>query len=257
MSTVLSSTWATGADFSGWDPGINYALVKTAKPPIQFGFSKATEGTVYTSAEYVNQVKGLQSLSDPWGSYHYWHAGAAYPGKAQGLHYLAVSLPSPLGDIIDVEDDEGLPDGSSTAAGVAAAQNLLDCVNTIITARPNAKLGIYTGQWFWSRFQNCLAAQAIAKLCYVWVAEYRPLSDAGPDLPTGWTDWKYWQYTSSAVIPGTPGPCDVNVYHGTLADLNKWIGAQPIPVPTPTPVLTDSQKVALMWAEFVKIYPQG
>jgi lysozyme len=64
-----------------------------------------------------------------------------------------------------------------------------------------------------------------------------------PTIPDGCKDWKFWQFSGDKfVLPGEQSPLDLNFYHGSLQDLQAWLG-QPI---TPRE-LSMEEKVEVLW----------
>ena len=230
MTTILSSTWAQGVDVSGYDPNMNFQVIKAQDTWLKFGLAKVTEGTGYISEQYAIQVKGFDNIGDPWGSYHYWWANL--DGKTQGQWYLNHAYQGVMGDMVDVEDSEGLPEGSPNSAAALAASSLVTCCDVIAQKRGRYPL-LYTGDWFWHRFLG--NAKKVSDQSDAFIAEYITLSDAGPILPVGWLTWKFWQDTSKGNYPGIASATDHDVFHGTLTDLMAWINGSPVPVPPPTP----------------------
>jgi hypothetical protein len=43
-------------------------------------------------------------------------------------------------------------------------------------------------------------------------------------LPTGWSQWKFWQTSSTATVNGISGGTDVDEFNGTLGDLRTFAG---------------------------------
>ena len=50
----------------------------------------------------------------------------------------------------------------------------------------------------------------------LWVANYGATC---PLMPSGWTDWKFWQNSDSGSVSGIAGAVDTNFFNGTLAQL--------------------------------------
>ena len=46
------------------------------------------------------------------------------------------------------------------------------------------------------------------------------------DLPKGWFEWTFWQYSDKGQINGINASVDLNVFNGTLEELYKFAGAK-------------------------------
>jgi Glycosyl hydrolases family 25/Purple acid Phosphatase, N-terminal domain len=61
----------------------------------------------------------------------------------------------------------------------------------------------------------------------VWIANYScraKIQTANPPNGTGvWPTWNFWQYCSTGSVPGISGNCDLDVFNGTLTDLQSTV----------------------------------
>jgi uncharacterized protein YgiM (DUF1202 family) len=64
----------------------------------------------------------------------------------------------------------------------------------------------------------------------LWVASY----SSKPNLPSDWSNWKFWQYSETGKVPGMGPAADVNNFNGTYDDLVKYCGAAPTPAVSAT-----------------------
>ena len=72
---------------------------------------------------------------------------------------------------------------------------------------------IYTTADWWD---TCTGASTAFGANPLWVAAYGVSS---PPLPAGWASWTFWQYTSSATVPGIIGNVDASYSNGAIAAL--------------------------------------
>ena len=83
-------------------------------------------------------------------------------------------------------------------------------------------------------------APAWAKNYPLWLAQYPYVFSAdtmpNKNMPTqtvGWQDWKFWQYSESAIIDGVtnenggPTACDMDWFRGTEAELYEFANVKP------------------------------
>ena len=59
--------------------------------------------------------------------------------------------------------------------------------------------------------------KATLGLCPLWLAHW---DVATPTVPAPWTDWMFWQYTSSGTCPGIAGSVDLSHFSGAKSDLD-------------------------------------
>jgi lysozyme len=72
---------------------------------------------------------------------------------------------------------------------------------------------IYAGYYFW---KDNVGAPTNNLNCPLWMARYAvsPLP-----LPSAWSSWTFWQYSSSGSEAGISGNVDVDNFNGTAANL--------------------------------------
>src|SRR5204863_406880 len=78
---------------------------------------------------------------------------------------------------------------------------------------------IYTGGPFW---RSSIGATTNFD-CPLWLAAY--VKNPKPYVPGAWKTYTFWQYTSSASVPGVAGGCDVSVLNGDRALLATLVRA--------------------------------
>lgn len=122
-------------------------------------------------------------------------------------------------EFVDCDDEEG----SGDQAGRVNA--FLDRVDAILREKPEQDAW-YSGLNF-AVVHNLAAARG-----HRWIAAYgAPEPSAPHDL---------WQFTDAMAFPGISGPCDASVFHGSIDDLRRLIGASGVLMFTP------SEKLALV-----------
>jgi lysozyme len=55
----------------------------------------------------------------------------------------------------------------------------------------------------------------------LWVANYGANC---PSMPVGWSNWRFWQYSSTGSVTGIQGDVDLDEFDGTLAELTAFGG---------------------------------
>ena len=59
----------------------------------------------------------------------------------------------------------------------------------------------------------------------LWLASYNGKTSPG-ELPGGWDDWTFWQYTSEGNIPGSLKGIDMNLFNGSSVELSALYTAK-------------------------------
>jgi lysozyme len=116
----------------------------------------------------------------------------------------------------------------------------------LIEARDNRRAIIYTSRSKWNNFIERSAQWSAHDL---WVANYvnNPATTT-PGIPDDWTDWKIWQYGEHGVVPGISTNTDMNLFSGSLDDLQAWAGTAgsgKVDTPPPDDTQPDSPAAAL------------
>ncbi len=221
-------TNATGIDVSHYQGTMNFA--QAAGQGVSFVFIKASEAlspdSMFTTYWPAAKAAGLMR-----GAYHLYRfsqdpiAQADYIIKQLGQDYGELPI------VVDVEDTTSI-----APVPIEDLHKMLLRIEQVQGRRPI----IYTAAWYWNpaRFGG---AVAWAKDYDLWVANYT--SNPAPTLPTDWTTWKFWQYSSSGVGAqyGATSPLiDLDRFNGSIADLAAYSKAHPA---NPKPNIVRAQPV--------------
>ena len=176
---------------------IDWAAVQRAGQ--SFTFIKATQGITRVDPWFATEWAGAARAGLVRGAYHY--ANPAQSADAQAAHVVAVvgstRESNNLGIVLDLESTGGL----NPTQLAAWAHTFLDGVERRTGRTPI----LYTYPYFW---QTAMAGNSTFGAYPLWLASYSSRSPAA--LP-GWTQWSFWQHTSSGSLPGIPGEVDRNV----------------------------------------------
>ncbi|MCD6497480.1 MAG: hypothetical protein J7M25_04145 [Deltaproteobacteria bacterium] len=121
-----------------------------------------------------------------------------------------------LPPVIDVEVNGGLSDSQV----VSAIQQWIDRVEGQLGVQPI----VYTSASLWSQYTDNSAAFADYPL---WVAHYT--SPSGPFwVPDAWSNWEFWQYSSSGSVAGISGNVDMDFFNGDRTALVAFTVGDPV-----------------------------
>ncbi|WP_344358160.1 GH25 family lysozyme, partial [Micromonospora lupini] len=207
----------TGIDVSHYQGTINWESV--ADSGIDFAYAKATEGTDYTDPTYLTNRSGARANSVYFGAYHFGRPDQGDP-RGQAARLVEVSRYSrdgtTLPPMLDIEWSSSQPTcfGLSTSAMVSWISQFLDEVKV----RTGQQAMIYTNPNWWNPCTGNTTAFGSYPLFH---SRY---ADTPGSLPSGWSRFTLWQYTSSGSVPGVSGGVDRDVFNGTLAQLRALAG---------------------------------
>ncbi len=199
-----------GIDVSHYDGTIDWAMVKASG--IDFAFMKATEGTTFVDPEFAANWKAAGDAGVIRGGYHFFHP--MDDPAAQADFFVATAGVPGTGDLplaLDLETTDNVSNAEVASATAA------------FLARVQADSGrvpvVYTSERFWSTF----AGPATGFDQYaLWDAQW---TTACPNMPAAWTDWGFWQYSSTGTVPGISGTANVDLdeFNGSLAALQGYV----------------------------------
>lgn len=191
-----------GIDISHHQRYINWDTV--AAQPIDFVFAKATEGATHRDSLFAHNWKELSRVQLRRGAYHFYRPQT--DPKKQAHHFIdCVELN--YGDLPPMLDVEVL-DGADKVQLISGLYTWL----YMVEAHYNIKPILYTNLKFYNRY---LAGHF--KDYPLWIARYH---DREPVLATA-RSWDFWQYGNRGQLNGITGDVDLNVYKGTVFELDE------------------------------------
>lgn len=212
------STWMApgtqGLDVSAWQSTVDWQGQWNLGG--RFAYIKASEGASYTSSTFSQQYNGAASVGMVRGAYHF-----ALPplssGSAQANFLLdhggawtgdGMTLP-PLLDI-EYNPYSSLGDTCYNMAGSAMVNWIRDFSNTILN-RIGRLPAIYSTKNWWDA---CTGSNAGFGANPLHIARY---STSVGSLPTGWSNYAIWQYSSTGPFAG-----DSDAFNGSYQDLKRF-----------------------------------
>ena len=194
-----------GIDVSKWQGEIDWDAV--AGDGIEFAIIRATHGTDIIDEWFDTNWRRAREVGIVRGAYQFFEGGQDPIGQADLFVDMVGELePGDLPPVIDVESPDGNPPVAEYQDNVRA---WLDRVEEGLGLPPI----IYTGKYYWD-----------ARLGGTDEFEDHPLWQAWwsancPDTPAGWSQWTFWQYSSTGRVAGIGGNVDRDRFDGTIEDL--------------------------------------
>lgn len=196
-----------GIDVSFYQKSVDWEKVKESG--IKFVFVKSSEGS-FTDKMFTTHWAGAGSAKLMRGAYHYFRSGVDPIVQARQL--TAKTFDAELELVLDVET-QNIP-----VPQKVFADQVLACLKEI-ERLSNKRPMIYTGSYVWTELTG---NPTWASDYPLWIGQY-PFGDVCPtleqiqglvpSLPTGWTSYAYWQYTSKGQVAGITGLVDLNVFN--------------------------------------------
>jgi lysozyme len=193
-----------GIDVSHWQGAINWASV--AGSGKKFAFCKATEHTSYVDPTFATNYAAIKNNGMMRGAYHF--GRPSFDPIKQARHFYKTVKPS-SGDlpmVLDLEENDLLPPAQ------------VKVWTQRFCAELTRKLGraplVYTGFYFWrdeaGNSPNNFGMQ-------LWMPRWNVASPF--PLPIAWSNWTFWQYSSTGSVPGITGDVDLDQFNGSLSAL--------------------------------------
>ncbi|HZV00496.1 MAG TPA: GH25 family lysozyme [Planctomycetota bacterium] len=193
-----------GVDVSKYDGQVDWAKVKAAG--YSFGIARVSDGTSTHDATFARNWAGMKQAGLVRGVYQFFRASQDPVKQADYLlsqvgKFGADDLPP----FLDMETKDG-------ESGSVVASRMAQWI-----AHVKAKTGltpiVYVTKSFWESIGN-----PPAEGCLLWVANW---GVKAPKIPTRWSDWTFWQYTSTGHVPGIGSNVDLSYFKGSTDDLKK------------------------------------
>ena len=207
---TVCATGATvpGIDVSKWDGNVDWTAV--AGSGQKFGIARVSDGTTYPDATFATHWKAIKQAGLIRGAYQFFRPEQDPIAQANLALSALASDPIGAGDlpfILDIEVTDGVP--ATTLR--TRVQTWLDAIQNGTGKKPI----VYTAAFMSSALGTGFGSYPL------WVANY---GAACPLLPSGWSHWVMWQYGGSNSVPGISSNVDLNVFNGSLTDLQAFAG---------------------------------
>jgi lysozyme len=196
-----------GIDVSYYQGTVNWTDVKQAGK--LFAIVRVSDGLNYPDTQFERNWRSTKAAGIIRGTYQFFRPGQD-PTRQADLLLSRIEaagglVPGDLPPVLDIE----VTDGQSSATVVQRAKTWLQRVERAIGRKPL----VYTAAFMSSVIGSNLSAYPL------WVANWGVTC---PLMPTGWTDWKFWQKSSTGRVSGISGNVDLDVFNGSLAELRAF-----------------------------------
>lgn len=205
-STAASPAETRGLDVSHFQGTIDWSQV--AQAGYAFAFIKATEGISFVDPKFATNWAGAKAAGLLRGAYHFFEGNADAQQQAENFLNTVVLEPGDLPPVLDVE--------SSSASAQVPTATIIEGVTAWLQAVQQATSRtpiLYTDNSYW----KSLATDQFSAYP-LWIAEY---GVASPAVPSGWTSWAFWQLSQSGEVPGIATATDLDLFQGSLEDLQR------------------------------------
>lgn len=222
-----------GVDVSVYEPRVDWRVLRAQG--FKFALVRATSGIGYVDPKFASHWEGARVEGFLRGAYHYLIGGQDAKQQADLFISTVGSDKGELPPIVDLEDayNENVPNNVL----ISRCKEVLDLIEKSFGRRPV----VYSRKTYLdAHFTQFSRPPAWAKDYDIWVAQYpwtfNPNSMPNvnmPQQPPGWKDWKFWQYSETAIVEGVtdennlPTRIDLNWFRGTEDDLYRFAKVQP------------------------------
>ena len=226
LKTCAGPTTLKGIDVSYYQGNVDWTKVKAAGQ--SFAFARVSDGIDYPDTKFAQNWPAMKKAGIVRGLYQFFRPAKDVTAQ---VNLLITKLdaagglqPGDLPPVLDLESDGGLP----AATVVARAKAWLAQVEDQYGVKPI----VYTAAFMSNVIGTNFAGYTL------WGANYKTTC---PTMPSGWTDWEFWQDSDTGKVDGVTGAVDTNFFNGGLADLNALTKQLP-KTPTPEPPDTSTSR---------------
>ncbi len=207
-----------GVDVSQYNASVNYSLLK--ENDIQFIYARATVGAARQDSRFQQHRTHAQEAGLKVGAYHVFSFCQAADDQFANIEKTIPATDAALPLAIDLEWFGGKPGLAQEAAcnDIPAIRQRLLQLSKRVTDHYKKKPVVYV---------NGSAAKELIDSRFndysLWLADYRKQPAASVQLdnvaPRPWT---FWQFTSTAIIPGVSEKVDLNAFFGSQQQFDDF-----------------------------------
>ncbi len=204
LKTCAKATTLNGVDVSSYQGTVNWTQIKGAGK--QFAFVRISDGLNSIDSKFPTNWPAMKAAGVVRGSYQFFRPSQDPAAQAQlVIDKITAAGGLKAGDLPPVLDLESA-DGLAGSVVVAKAKIWLEKIETKLKVKPL----VYT-----AAFMSDVIGTGFGKYT-LWVANY---GTTCPTMPSGWTDWQFWQNADNGKVTGISGAVDTDFFNGTLPQL--------------------------------------
>ena len=210
LTVCPAGTTIPGIDVSKWNGTVNWSQVAAAGTG--FVFIRVSDGLGYPDGTFATNWAEAKVHGIARGAYQLFRSDENPVDEADYLINTMGPLERyDLPPVIDVETADG-------QSPVTIATNVGTWIGHVESALGVTPI-IYTNTSFW------LASVGSSTFADhpLWIANWDVTC---PNLPTPWTNWQFWQHSSTGTVSGISGNVDLDWFNGDAAALQAF-GVQP------------------------------
>ena len=208
-----------GIDISHNNGPINWSTLPA--DDISFVYCKASQGATFKDPTLASNIVQLNQLQIFYGAYHFLTFQNATAAQ-QANNFLSCGIdfskPGVLPPVLDVEWQVPATLNPYLLANKQGCIQLISDWLTTVAAQTGRTPIIYTNSVFWHDYLGNPPGFGQYPL---WIAAYQ---NAQPTLPSGWTNYAFWQFSGNGTISSVSG-VDRDRFNGSMAELQNL--AQP------------------------------
>ena len=196
-----------GIDISHYQGKIDWKMLTQTRQgqfPIHFVFMKSTEGGDFSDKNFVTNFDSAKTYGFIRGAYHFYNPKTD-PIKQADFFINSVKLEA--GDLPPVLDIE------KKGRDMKILQKDLKVWLRKVENHYGVKPIIYASYKFKTRYLN----DSVFNSYPYWIAHYYV------DSVKYEGDWKFWQHTDVGTLPGISEQVDLNIFNGSLSDLDSLL----------------------------------
>ena len=195
-----------GLDVSHYQGDIKWDSIERIKGefPLDFMFIRATTG-VDDDTQFKNNWRNAKAGGFFRGAYHYYRPDENSLKQADNFIKMVKLGKGDLPPVLDIERISGKQNLDSLKSGLKRWL-------TVVEKHYGVKPIIYSGESFYTDF-----LKEEFEGYNLWIANYSFFEDKIRD------EWLFWQFTDKGSIKGIDGNVDVNIYNGSLLQMNELL----------------------------------
>ncbi|THH36088.1 glycoside hydrolase [Aliishimia ponticola] len=206
-----SSFAVRGIDVARFQKKVDWARAR--KAGVEFAFIKATEGGDLRDPMFRTHWRGAQRAGVRRGAYHFYYFCTPPEVQARWFIRTVPKTAGALPPVLDMEWNPFSPTCQRRPTGQIVRGEMrvfLEMVERHYGQKPiiyttpgfydDAGLGAFSDYEFWLR------------------TTAKTPREAYPGQ-----SWRFWQYTATGILPGTPGDVDINVFNGSRDFWESWL----------------------------------